>query len=184
MRLSKLGLPVLLVLTVGVVQASPDDPAAGGGATASVSVSAKLSAQDMLSRGNQLVSQMEEAQRGMVELQLVARRAAHIIRRTGVNDKLLQVKQLLNIAEVAKGCLEAGTDEARQHAYTEITISSEKITTLRGDAEGCVGEGEMFVGKSKLTVSAPRIVNDPTLMDPFRFANIEIERPTYATPYL
>ena len=101
-----------------------------------------------------------------------------------MNDKLLQVKQLINIAESAKADLESGSDEERTHAYTQITISSEKVATLRGEAEGCVGEGEMFVGPSRVTVTAPRIVDDPTIIDPFRLTGVEIERPSYATPFL
>ena len=183
MRLYKHGLAVLLVLTVGAVQAAPDD-AAGGGAAVSGSATAKISAQEMTTRGAQLMTQMEEAQRRLVELQMLARKATDIIKLNCVNDKLLQVKQLLNIAEGAKVNLGAASDEERTHAYTEITISSEKVATLRGEAEGCVGEGEMFVGPSKLTVTAPRIVDDPTVIDPFRFAGVEIERPSYATPFL
>ena len=189
MRFLKPGLALLLVLTVGAVQAGPDDQAgagatASGGATVSGSVTAKLSTQEMTTRGATMVVQMEDAQRRLVELQLLARKATDIIKLNCVNDKLLQVKQLLNIAEGAKGGLEAGSEEERTHAYTEITVSSEKVATLRGEAEGCVGEGEMFVGPSRVIVTAPRIVDDPTMIDPFRLAGVQIERPTYATPFL
>jgi hypothetical protein len=184
MRMRKLNVVAVLLFmtTLGIVQASADEEA-GGTATVGGSVSAKLSAQDMQARGEAMVAEMEATMRRMTERQIQARTAKDIIKLNCVNDKLLQVKQLLNIADDARVQLQVAGDD-REHAYTEITLASEKVATLGGEADGCVGEGEIFVGATKVSVSAPRVIDDPTTIDPFHLGGIEIERPTYATPFL
>ena len=185
MRFRKLYAAAFVFAMFGIVQADNDDPADGvsGGATASGSVTVKLTPQEMTVQAERLVGEMEQAQRRVIELQLLARNAKDIIKLNCVNDKFLQLKQLLNIADDAKAGLFAGGDD-RDHAFAQITLSSEKVTVLRGEAEGCVGDGEMFVGAATLSMKKPGIVDDPTTVDPFNLTGFSIERPTLATPFL
>src|SRR5262245_59466392 len=187
MRLRKLHLGAALLFLTGLplVQAHPDDPTGSGpdGAVVGGSVSVKLTPQEMTAKSEQMLADMEGSQRRVTELQLLARNAKDIIKLNCVNDKLLQVKQLLNIADDAKAMVYTAGDE-REHAFAQITISSEKVAALRGEAEGCVGDGEIFVGATKNYVSRPRVLDDPTTADPFAITGFSIERPTYATPFL
>lgn len=176
----------LLVLSLGAVQAAPGDPPAAGEDTGEAalggSTTAKVSPQEMSARAAQLLKEMEEAQSRLTELQISARSSRDVIKLNCVNDKLLQVKQLLNIADDARANIEAGTD--RDFAYSQVTLSSEKIAGLRSEAETCAGEKEIYVGATKVSVSTPPLLDNPTLTDPFTLTSIELERPTYATPFL
>jgi len=192
MRLRKpqLGAVILLISFGVVVQAAPDDPvpagteASGSGAVVvGGSVTVKLTPQEMSAKSAQLLAEMESSQTRLVELQLSSRTAKDVIKLNCVNDKLLQVKQLLNIADEARLNLDAGGDD-RDFAFSQITLSSEKIAGLRSEAEACAGENDIYVGATKVMVTSPRIIDDPTTVDPFTITSIEIERPTYATPYL
>jgi hypothetical protein len=168
---------------LGIVQADPGDGDDPSGAVVGGSVTVKLTPQEMTARAEQMLDTMEQAQRRVIELQLLARNAKDIIKLNCVNDKFLQVKQLLNIADDAKAGVYAAGDD-RDHAFAQITLSSEKVTGLRGEAEGCVGDGEMFVGSTRVSVKKPDILDDPTTVDPFNLTGFSIERPTLATPFL
>jgi hypothetical protein len=187
LRIFHVGAALLLLATLQVVQADPDDdPAAGATPDSAVvggSVTVKLTPQEMQTRADQYQASMEAHQRRMIELQLVARNAKDIIKLNCVNDKLLQVRQLMNIADDAKIAI-SGAGE-RDHAFAQITLSNETVARLSSEAEGCVGEGEMFVGATSVSVNRPVIIDDPTKVDPFTMTRgIELERPNYATPFL
>jgi hypothetical protein len=168
----------------GTVQAQPagDAPAElGAGAEA------KLSPQEMTARTNEILTNMENVLRRVLELQQSARKQKDIIKLNCVNDKLLQVKQLLNIAEGAKAdlieAIAAQNQGDRYHRFAQITVASDQTNALRDEAEACIGEELIFLGSSEVEVDKPPIVDDPTTDDPFNLAGFGIERPTYATPY-
>ena len=134
------------------------------------------------------LQEMEGAQTRLTSLQAAARQSRDIIKLNCVNDKLLQVKQLLNIADSARVSLaeaiSSRNEGDRYHQYTVITVSSEKARALRDEAEACIGEELVFQGRATIDVDAPDIADDPTRKDPFSLAAFELERPTYATPFL
>lgn len=142
----------------------------------------------MTARAGSAVGEMESIQSRLTQLQQQARSSRDIIKLNCVNDKLLQVKQLLNIADAARISLSEAVsthNEAdRYHQYTVITVSSEKARSLRDEAEACIGEELVFNGRASIDVDAPDIPDDPTATDPFALAGFDIERPTYATPFL
>jgi hypothetical protein len=186
-NLRKVCLAALVLAAFGTVRAQSPE----GGATLDVgaSVQANLSPQEMTSRAGSHLAEMESAQSRLTALQTAARESRDIIKLNCVNDKLLQLKQLLNIAESARSGLTvaiSGRNEGdRYHQFTVITVSVEKARGLRDEAEACIGEELVFRGRASIDVDAPDIADDPTRSDPFSLgASFDLERPTYATPFL
>lgn len=108
-----------------------------------------------------------------------------VIKLNCINDKLVQLKELLEIAETSSIELEAaiaeGDDAERYHRYSIITISGEKIDGLEDEAQACVGEEIDYLGPLDIDVDAPGIPDDPTVDDPFD--GDTIEPPGYASPF-
>jgi hypothetical protein len=119
------------------------------------------------------------------QLKAEARKLKDVIKLNCINDKLLQIKQLLNILEDGLSKLSlaiAGGDEGeRYHRYTVIKISGEKITGLRDEAEACVGEEISYLGPLSVNVDEPDVPDDPTADDPWD--SDPIDPPGYASPY-
>jgi hypothetical protein len=186
-NMRKIYISAAVLAAFGTVYAQSPD----GTATLDVgaSVEAKVSPQEMTSRAGSAVAEMEAVQSRLTSLQSSARESRDIIKLNCVNDKLLQVKQLLNIAESARvslsGAISGRNEGDRYHQYTVITVSAEKARALRDEAEACVGEELVFRGRASIDVDAPDIADDPTRNDPFSLgASFDLERPTYATPFL
>lgn len=203
MRHIKTVLAALLLAGVaggGYLSAQPGDPAPAGPdagdpedlpeVTASGETQANLSPREMASEADRLVGEMESMHVRVLELQGAARKSKDVIKLNCVNEKLLAVKQLLNIGEAAQNDLTeaiAGGDNAGQlHYYGQVRLSHERTTIERDEAEGCIGEEIVFVGPTQVTTDGPAIADDPTddPVDPFDTINaFEIERPAFATPF-
>jgi hypothetical protein len=157
--------------------------------TASGEVEADLSAREMQSESSRLITEMEGMHVRVLELQTAARKAKDVIKLNCVNDKLLAVKQLLNIAESASTDLTeavAGGDRAQQvHDYGQVKLAHERSVAERDEAEGCIGEEIIFVGPTEVNVEGPDIPDDPTDDgdDPFSSVDVDFERPINATPW-
>lgn len=193
----------------GVLYAQPTDPApaepkpAGPGAGSGpadlpdVSLPAekevKLSPQEMSDTAETLIKEMEGFHRSTLELQASAKQAKDVIKLNCVNENLLAVKQLLNIADEAKTNLtEAkvrGDRSEQVHQFSQITIANEKSKQARDEASACIGEELHFVGKNDLEVDGPAVRHDPTDdgdngqaggEDPYQTA---LEDPGYASPF-
>jgi hypothetical protein len=157
--------------------------------TASGETEADLSPREMASESERLIKEMEAAHVRVLELQTAARKAKDVIKLNCVNDRLLAVKQLLNIAESAKTDLTeaiAGGDPAQQvHDYGQVKLAHERTVAERDEAEGCIGEEIIFVGPTEVNVEGPDIPDDPTddPDDPFTAGAIDFERAAYASPW-
>lgn len=155
----------------------------------------ELSPREMSNRADELIKEMETSHRSVLEMQAAAKQAKDVIKLNCVNENLLAVKQLLNIADAAENELDeaiARGDRAEQtHQFSQITIASEKAGGAREEAQRCIGEELHFVGKNDVTVTGPAIRNDPTDdgdlgsvggSDPFSF-DVTLEDPAFASPY-
>jgi len=152
-----------------------------------------LSPQEMSDTADQLIKTMEGNHRATLGLQASAKQAKDVIKLNCVNENLLAVKQLLNIADAAKTDLtEAkirGDRSEQVHQFSQITIAAEKSKAARDEASACIGEELHFVGKNDLEVDGPAVRNDPTDdldngeaggEDPF---TAPLEAPAYASPF-
>ena len=174
-------------------------PAPGPAAPADPDVSlptekdVKLSTQEMSENADKLISDMEGTHRHTLELQAQAKQAKDVIKLNCVNENLLAVKQLLNIADEAKtDFTEAkiqGDRGEQVHQYGQITIAAEKSKDAGSEAQACIGEELHFVGKNDVTVDGPAIPHDPTKdgdvgvadgEDPY---STDLEDPAYASPF-
>src|SRR6187401_1020960 len=146
----KLFTAALLLGAFGTVKAQSSGDQGTLDVGASASVEAKIDPAEMNSRAGSLVAEMGSAQSRLTQLQQQARASRDIIKLNCVNDKLLQIKQLLNIADSARASLgeaiSSHNEGDRYHQYTVITVSSEKARALRDEAEACIGEELVFSG--------------------------------------
>lgn len=146
-----------------------------------------LSPAEMKTASEEHLKDMQTILVRVVELQALARKQKDVIKLNCVNDKLLQVKQLLNIAEAGRtDLIEAiaqQDNDSTLHQFSQISIAKEKTDGLHGEAEGCIGEELIFLGPTEVTVDEPGIPDDPTGDDQFDWAN-ETESPGYASPFL
>jgi hypothetical protein len=147
-----------------------------------------LSPDQMMEKANQYIDDMNTMHKRMLALQGAARKQKDIIKLNCVNDKLLQLKQLLKIADGARNALtEAITlekEDERYHQYEQVELAHEKAVALRDEAEACIGEELVFLGPTEVDVDEPGVSDDPTGDDPFDYTDPDIERPGYASPFL
>ncbi len=192
-RLRNIALVIALVLGGGLLHAQPaDEPDASGDQVPEVDLpmqkQAQLSPKEMAKKSDSLIEEMKGMLKRVLQLQQTARKQKDIIKLNCVNDKLLQLKQLLNIADAARNNLtEAITlqnEPERYHQYGQITIAHEKGAVARDEAEACIGEELIFVGPTEVQVDEPDVVDDPTEDDPFNFDLDELEPPAYASPFM
>lgn len=155
--------------------------------TAPLQKTAKLSPAEMQQQTGKYIDAMQGFLKRMVELQQLARKQKDVIKLNCVNDKLLQVKQLLNIAESSRTNMVeaiANRDEpARTHQFGQVTIAHEKAGVLRDEAEACIGEELVFLGPTEVQVDEPELPDDPTEDNAFDI-NDMLEPPGYASPFL
>lgn len=191
--LRKIVVGALLVLGTGslIAQPAPEpeptapapeaDAKVEGGVTVSGSITAKVSAQEMLTQIAALATASENDAQSVLRLQIKARTAKDVIRLNCINDKLLQIKALRNTLDEAKFEFDAsvGDAEGQSHQFALVTVSAENIRTLREEAQACAGEDDMFVGPSQVNVTGPDIPDDPS-DNPF---DDPIEQPGYASPF-
>ena len=174
-----------LAIGGSLLQAQAEDDAPE--VTAPIEKETNLTPAEMQAKSEETLKEMQEVLVRVVELQKVARKAKDVIKLNCVNDKLLQVKQLLNIAEAGRTdmveAIAQQDKDSTQHQFSQITIAGEKADGLRGEAEGCIGEELIFLGPTEVTVDDPGLQDDPTAPDQFNWYDI-IEPPAYASPFL
>jgi hypothetical protein len=174
----------------------PGDPAAQPGAGAAPAPAAEKTADtpddtiqqsmtkraevpgaQMITNADGLLVKMREILKRVVQLQGIARKQKDVIKLNCVNDKLLQVKQLVNIGESNKTNLEeavARDDESgRYDYYSNITIANEQVQTLGAEAEQCIGQDLSFLGPTETTVEGGDEPDDPTSLGEPDFPAVE-----------
>jgi hypothetical protein len=147
----------------------------------------------MNENAEKLIAEMEGIHRHTLELKASAQQAKDVIKLNCVNENLLAVKQLLNIADEAKTeFTEAkiqGDRGEQVHQYSQITIAADKAKEANNEAQACIGEELHFVGKNDVTVDGPVVKHDPTQdgdvgvaggEDPY---STRLEDPAYASPF-
>jgi hypothetical protein len=143
---------------------------------------AALPPSEMLKAANQLLEELREMLKGVVTLQEMARKQKDVIKLNCINDKLIQLKQLMNLIESNVTFLHeavAQEDEGlRQSLFSRLADFEIQIRLLVSEAETCIGEELVFLG-GDVIVEEPDLVDDPTVDVP----NGEIEAPNYASPF-
>jgi hypothetical protein len=168
--LTKFGMAAVLagVLAAGTtlyVKAAP-----GGG---------PMSTEETIVKEHSLLDQMQSDSRHIHHLQAIARKEKDIIKLNCVNDKLVQVKPQLNIADRARLDIEVATnDGTRGSAFEVLAQSAEAVRKLREDADACIGE-PILGTESANSFTGPQPPDYP-YGNPF---GPGVEPPGYASPY-
>lgn len=88
-----------------------------------------------------------------------ARNEKDIVKLNCVNEKLAQIKQILNVAEGAEVALQeavAKSDAGADSEYSKIAIARGKADQLRAEAEECIGQLAFVVDeKTSVEVQQP-----------------------------
>jgi hypothetical protein len=138
---------------------------------------AELPGAQMITNADGLLVKMRDVLKRVVQLQGIARKQKDVIKLNCVNDKLLQVKQLVNIGEANKTNLEeavARDDESgRYDFYSNVTIANEQVQTLSAEAEQCIGQDLSFLGPTETTVEGGNEPDDPTDLGEPDFPSVE-----------
>jgi hypothetical protein len=86
-----------------------------------------------------------------------------------VNDKLVQIKGNVRLGEQQYKDMNLadarGDDQARNHEFSKLTISHQKVNVLGIEAQSCIGKEASFVGTQKTEVDVDKRVKahgDPT----------------------
>lgn len=183
----KLGLAVLFVTTTVLAQPAPT-PATGDKPDAEVRFrkGSQLTAEEQLSQAQGYIAKMKSIQSNVSKLAGKARKDKDIIKLNCVNDKLIQIKGHLNLAERSRDNLKVAAqrndDGARNHEFAKLTITYQKVTVLGQEAEACIGEDISFVGATRVDVEVDPNVpqEDPTEMPE---PPLPIVRPPLASPF-
>lgn len=161
---------------------SPNGQSASGAASASANASVDLrgpmSLTDMHARLALIREQTRADARHIQHLQQIARQAKDVIKLNCVNDKLVQVKPQMNIADARTADLEAANDTERPAVFESIAQSADNIHRLREEADQCIGEPVAIGSESSNSFTGPTAPDDPNKNFPG-----EIEPPGYASPF-
>jgi hypothetical protein len=181
---SKLGLALVLGATTVLAQPAPET----GGADAEVGFrkGSQLTSQEQLSQAETYITKMKSLLRSMERLADQARKDKDIIKLNCVNDKIIQAKGNLNLAEQSRDALKVasarGDDGTRNHEFAKLTITYQKVVVLGQEAEACIGEEISYVGATKVEIEVDKDIpqEDPTVTPP---APLPVARPPIASPY-
>jgi len=137
---------------------------------------------EMMHEVNKLVKKMVQGLREVVKIQKVARKQQDVIKLNCVNDKLLQIKQLVNIADGAAleivEAIEQNDESERYHQFGKIVIGEEQVRGLVEEAKNCMGEELIYIGPLDIDVDKPDVEGHE---DPF--PEVDLEPPAYASPF-
>jgi len=150
---------------------------AGAGGT--VGVTMNLTLPDLQMRVRQLHEQTRGDARHIQHLQQIARKEKDIIKLNCVNDKLVQVKPQMNIADTQEAELDGAKDADRMTIFEGISQAAENVRRLREEADQCIGEPIAQGSESSNSFTGPQIPDDPTK----GFGGGLIEPPVYASPF-
>ncbi len=162
---------------------SPNGLGTTGGAAATgqtaTGVTVNLSLVDLQMRVHLLHDQTRADARHVQHLQQIARREKDIIKLNCVNDKLVQLKPEMNLADTGEAELETTTETSRMAIFGGIEAAAESVRRLREEADQCIGEPVTQAGDSSNSFTAPAAPDDPTK----GFGGGQIEAPGYASPF-
>jgi len=168
---------------------SPNGLSGGASATgvsgnAAVDLRGTLPVADIRARVHILHEQIRADARHIQHLQQVARQEKDVIKLNCVNDKLVQAKPEMNIADAKELELDAGGDVERMAAFDSISQAADGLRRLREESDQCIGEPITFSGgESSNSFTAPHTPDDPTKGGPGGIGGLPIEPPAYASPF-
>jgi hypothetical protein len=135
-----------------------------------------LTVSEMSTQATAFRTQIAEDNQKVLALKEQARKLKDVIKLNCVNDKQIQVKAEMNIADMANDQLQAALGknvDDRTSSFDQLASAADAIRRLREEAAACVGEPELFKQEQGGTVDRPDIADDPTQQNPFGGGEIE-----------
>ncbi len=179
-------LPVFLVAVLSSSAVLAADP--GSRSDLDFERASKLSDSQKLSLATEYLSEMRDLLSATLALLKEAREEKDVIKINCVNEKLTSIKGLLRISEQADVALQEAVAknerDSATHEFHKVSISHQKIKTLKAEAEQCVGELAFAVGKTTVEVEVDGEAvpeDDPTNVD---LPDTPVVRPPAASPYI
>jgi hypothetical protein len=132
-----------------------------------------------------LHEQMRGDARHVMYLQQIAKKEKDVIKLNCVNDKLVQIKPQMNVADAAEAEMTSSPDAARMSAFDSVVEVAANVRRLREEADQCIGEA-VTTGDSQSSNSftGPHAPDDPT-KGSFQGGGggNDVEAPGYASPF-
>ena len=141
-----------------------------------------LSPSEMTTRSGAIRAQILADSQKVLALKEQARKLKDVIKLDCVNDKQIQVKAEMNLADLANEQLQTDiqkNSDERQAAFTQLVGVGDAIRRLREEAAACISDMELFKQEQGGTSESPEIVDDPTQSNPF--GGGELEPPSSAS---
>lgn len=173
------------VLAAVTVHAQGADPAKTKPAKPAA---ANLTVPEMKERATAFDAQILDDSRHVSHLRDVARNQKDVIKLTCVNDKLVVVKAQMNMFDGSRQRFTAlvdggATADAARPSYVELADLADKVKSLRGEADTCIGAPDLYKQEAGVEVTHPDFPDDPTTTDPFVPPEGALEPPAYASPF-
>lgn len=178
--------PVIAIFgTVTAISAAPDTATTPTPAPAPAPA-ATMSVGEMKVKSEGIRVKVDEDVRYVLHLKELAKKKKDVIKLNCVNDRLVELKAQQNLGDTAHAQLDAALDrgsEDRFGFYGDLERIGQQISSLREQANACIGEPELFKQESGVLVERPEIPDDPTI-NPFQPEGyVEVEPPGYASPF-
>ncbi|MCW5800899.1 MAG: hypothetical protein KIT31_00690 [Deltaproteobacteria bacterium] len=133
---------------------------------------------EMINASQATKAEIQKNLKRILHLREVARKEKDVIKLNCVNDKLVQVKPLMNIADSAMNSLESSSETDAPGLFAEVTEAAEQVRRLREESDQCVGES-VLATESNSGYTAPDMPDSP-YVHPF---GTSLEPPAYASPF-
>lgn len=178
---------ILVMGAIAGVAQTDTTPASGTGDPKSAKVKKALSPAEMKTSAEAIQAQIKDDYAHVLRLQALTRRQKDLIKLNCVNDKLVELKAKMNIADTANSSLNdaltKGVDPTA--LYTQLETTGHAIKELREEANTCLGESELFKQEAGIDVQRPDTPDDPGTIDPYGVDDgvVVVEPPGYASPF-
>ena len=135
-----------------------------------------LTPSEISTRAATIRAQILEDSQKVLTLKEQARKLKDVIKLDCVNDKQIQVKAEMNLADMANDQLQdtlQKNSDTRQTAFTQLVGAGDAIRRLREEAGACISDMELFKQEQGSTSESPEIIDDPTQTNPFGGGELE-----------
>jgi hypothetical protein len=170
-------LPVLCLLAGAAVLRADTTPAPAA---------RPLTVGEMTTQAADIRSKIDTDYQYVLYIKEQAKKQKDVIKLSCVNDKLVQLKAQMNIADERNDQLQAaltrGSDE-RGGLFSQLNESGNAIHLLREAAAACIGEPELYKQEAANNYVRPEIPDDPAQTPESNPEVGPVEPPGYASPY-
>jgi len=142
------------------------------------------SADQMLDLAQTYDNEMRAAVEHAEDVRILAYHSRDIIRMTCIDDKLAQIKAVINVAEPRFLTLRTfkTAELVMREQFSVINQAHERVGELRAQVDGCLGDNldAVSIGRIQEETGPDDNINDPTRPPS---PNIDVTRPPEASPY-